>query len=156
MAAKALSNQMTRTVRVDRKKLIDVLKANREKHIAVFKEAMAGYKVAALAKIEEAFSGLDKRIAEQKSKIVEKISSFSPETASEFSNWLVLVEQVSVNLTVPVSYADAYDAAIDMAEFDTRDELELTGAEFQCFCRDVWDWTPEFTMANIRYTSAGK
>ena len=45
----------------------------------------------------------------------------------------------------------AYDAAFDMATFDTRDELDLSGAEFQCFCRDVWDWSDEFQTTTQIY-----
>lgn len=153
MAMKALSNQMTRTVRVNRLKLVETLRKNRKDHVAVFDEAMAGYKEMALAKVEEAFQGLDKRLVKAKSDIVEKINSFTAATASEFPDYLVILERVAVNLKVPVSYADAYDAAIDMAMFDTRDELELSGAEFQCFCRDVWDWSPEFSAVNQSYTS---
>lgn len=156
MAAKALSHQMSRVVHVDRNILLSTLRINREKHIAEFNKAMEGYKAMAAAKLEEAFSGLGRRMAKSKEKILEKIESFSPQTAGEFSDYFILVEQVAVNLKVPVSYAEAYDAAIDMATFETRDVIELSGAEFQCFCRDVWDWSHEFSATNIRYTSVLK
>jgi hypothetical protein len=154
MAAKALNNQMTRTVRVNRLKLLETLKDNREKHLAVFNEAMAGYKELALGKVQEAFIGLEDRLRQRKDHIVKHIQSFTAETAANFSDYFTILEQVTVNLKLPVSYVDAYDAAIDMAAFDTRDELDLSGAEFQCFCRDVWDWTYEFSAINSTY--AGK
>lgn len=153
MASKALSNQMTRVVRVNRLKLLETLKTNRERHLTVFNEAMAGYKELALAKIEEAFVGLDTRLQSRKKAMIAKIEEFTPATADNFSDYFVIVEQVAVNLKLPVSYVDAYDAAIDMAAFDTREELDLSGAEFQCFCRDVWDWTYEFATVNSTYTS---
>lgn len=156
MAAKALNHQMTRTVRVNRLKLLETLKSNREKHLAVFNEAMAGYKELALGKIKEAFTGLEDRLQKRKDEITANIESFTAETASNFSDYLVILEQVVVNLKLPVSYVDAYDAAIDMADFDTRDELDLSGAEFQCFCRDVWDWTYEFSTTNSTYAAVGK
>lgn len=156
MAAKALNNQMTRTVRVNRLKLLETLKANRATHLAVFNEAMAGYKELALNKVQDAFTGLEDRLQKRKSEIVQKIEAFTAETAGNFSDYLVILEQVVVNLKVPVSYVDAYDAAIDMADFDTREELDLSGAEFQCFCRDVWDWTHEFSTTNSAYAMAGK
>lgn len=156
MAGKALSNQMTRTVRVNRIKLLETLKSNREQHIAVFNEAMDGYKELALAKVEDAFIGLDRRLANRKKEMIEHIQSFTAETASKFSDYFVILEQVVVNLKLPVSYAEAYDAAIDMAMFDTREELDLSGAEFQCFCRDVWDWTYEFSNTNATYTGLSK
>ena len=156
MASMAMQKQMTREVRVNRLKLIETLKANREKHVAAFNEAMAGYKELALAKVEEAFKGLEDRLQKRKDSITEHIGSFTAETAGKFSNYLVILEQVSVNLTVPVSYEEAYDTAIDMASFDTREELDLTGAEFQCFCRDVWDWTYEFRTVSETYGFKGK
>lgn len=156
MAAHALSNQMTRIVRVDRLKLIVTLQENRSGHVRAFHEAMAGYKAMALLKIEEAFRGLDARLADRKAAIIQQVESFTAETAGDFSNYFVLLEQVVVDLKVPVSYADAYDAAIDMAKFDTRSELDLSGAEFQCFCRDVWDWTNEFKSVNSNYARLRK
>ena len=156
MASKALSNQMTRTVRVNRFKLLETLKKNREQHLIVFNEAMAGYKELALAKVQEAFLGMEERLEKRKAEIVKKIEGFTAETASTFSDYFVVLEQVVVNLKLPVSYVDAYDAAIDMAEFDIREELELSGAEFQCFCRDVWDWTYEFAAVNSTYTMKGR
>lgn len=151
MAAKALRHQMNRIVRVNRTKLIETLRTNRTKHVEHFNKAMAGYKDAASKKIEEAFDGLADRLAKRREEITDKIKSFTPETADEFSDSLTILNGIHVNLKVPVSCADAYDAAIDMADFDTREELELSGAEFQCFCRDVWDWSDEFSSTSALY-----
>lgn len=154
MAAKALRNQMNRVVHVDRMKLIDTLKANRVKHVGQFNQAMAGYKAAATAKIAEAFDGLAGKLEKRKAELLETISTFTPETAESFADYLTILNAVTVNLKVPVSYAEAYDAAIDMATFDTRAELELSGAEFQCFCRDVWEWSDDFSITQALYAAA--
>lgn len=154
MAAKALNNQMTRTVRVNRIKLLETLKKNREKHLAVFNEAMDGYREQALAKVEEAFTGIEGRIQKRKDEIIKRLETFTPATASDFSDYFVILEQLAVKLTLPVSYVEAYDTAIDMATFDTREELELSGAEFQCFCRDVWDWSYDFSSTTTAYMKA--
>lgn len=151
MAARALRNQMDRIVRVNRAKLIETLRENRTKHVEHFTQAMAGYKEAALKNIDEAFNGLADRLRKRREEITTKIDSFTPETADEFSDSLTILNGIHVSLKVPVSCADAYDAAIDMATFDTRDELELSGAEFQCFCRDVWDWSDEFRSTSALY-----
>jgi hypothetical protein len=153
MAHRALNNQMTRVVRVNRKQLVETLKTNRAKHVSEFKAAMAGYKAAALKKVDEAFGGLSDRLARRRTEVTDNINSFTPETADAFGDALVILNAVVVNLKVPVSYAEAYGAAIDMAEFDTRDELELSGAEFQCFCRDVWDWSDEFRTTSTLYAA---
>lgn len=155
MAQKALNNQMTRTVRVNRKRLIETLMANRTDHIKQFNEAMAGYKATALAKVDEAFNGLAARLATRKAELVKELNSFTAETADNFTNHLTILQAVTVNMEVPTSYEGAYDAAIDMANFDTREELELSGSEFQCFCRDVWDWTYGFTRTTEAYGAVG-
>lgn len=153
MAMKALSHQMSRTVRVKRSVLLDTLKKNREKHLAVYTAAMAGYKELALRKIDEAFAGLGARLEARKAEMVAHIGTFSDETADKFSDFLVILQQVAVDLKKPVSYVEAYDAAIDIAQYDTREELDLSGAEFQCFFRDVWDWTYEFATVNSAYAA---
>jgi hypothetical protein len=156
MAQKALSHQMSRTVRVNRLRLLEQLEKNRETHLQVFNEAMAGYKAMALEKVNEAFVGLEDRLRKKKEEITARLETFTAETADQFSDYFIVLEQVAVSLKKPVSYVDAYDAAIDMAKFDTRDELDLSGAEFQCFMRDVWDWTYEFSTTNVMYAAVGK
>jgi hypothetical protein len=156
MAGKALAHQMTRAVRVNREKLVATLISNKEKHVREYGEAMAGYKEVALAKLEEAYAKTNSCMAKWKKELVDKIHTFSPETAEDFGNTLVLVHQIAVNMPVPKSYADAYDAAIDMFQFETREEVDLSGAEFQCFCRDVWDWSYEFEATAANYTNSGR
>lgn len=151
MAQKALSHQMSRTVRVSRLTLLAKLQQNRETHLQVFNEAMAGYKAMALEKVNEAFAGLEARLQKKKEEIIARLETFTAETADQFSDYFIVLEQVAVSLKKPVSYVDAYDAAIDMAKFDTRDELDLSGAEFQCFLRDQFDWSHEFSAVNTMY-----
>lgn len=151
MAQKALIHQMTRSVQVRRIELIDTLKKNRQKHLDEFNAAVAGYKDVATKKLEEAARDIHKRVDEQILKAQNRINEFSQETMDEYHDYLTLLEAVTINLTVPKSYIEAYDTAIAMFEFETRSEVDLSGAEFQCFCRDVWDWTPQFLLSNSTY-----
>lgn len=153
MAQKALHNQMTRMVKVDRQKLVSTLETNRAKHIKEFNEAMAGYKEIAMKRVDEAFQNLGDKLEKRKNELLKDLNEFTPETADNFSDTLTILQAVTVQLKVPVSYKEAYDAAIDMAKFDTRDELELSGAEFQCFCRDVWDWSYDFIASTSMYNN---
>lgn len=154
MAQQALRNQMTRSVKVERLRLIETLKANRARHLTQYNEAMDGYKSMALERIEIAFSGIHKKIDARKEELIAKINTFSPETADQFSDNFIIFQGEHIPLEVPRSYIEAYDAAIDMFEFDVRPELELSGAEFQCFCRDVWDWSYEFTETLKTYVGS--
>lgn len=151
MASKALQNQMTRSVIVNRQKLIDILIKNKTKHVKEYEEAMAGYKETAIAKVNETFANLNEKLEKRKNELLEDLNNFSSENSGDYGDYLSILQAVTVQMKVPVSYEDAYNAAIDMATLDTRDELELTGAEFQCFCRDVWDWTYEFAASTALY-----
>ena len=55
MAAQALQNLKERIVEVNRNRLGTILKANRDKHVQDYNEAMAGYKDNLLRKMKEAF-----------------------------------------------------------------------------------------------------
>lgn len=153
MAMAAINNQSKRIVNVSRDKLLDVLRTNRTKHLFNYNAAMEGYKAFATEKINEAFTGLARKLNKQKAEMLAKIDTFSPETASKFSDSLQILQGVWVELKVPVSYVEHYDAAIEMTQAEVHDVMQLTGAEFECFWRDRWDWTGDFTTTAAFYAS---
>lgn len=152
MAAIALHDQAERTVQVKREQLIAQLTSNREKHLADYKIALAGYKEAAKIKLikghEDARASLDKNLKRG----LEDLDAFDSRDPRKQSDYLALVIGVNVEMKVPRNYTSQYDAAIDMANWDVRETLELTHAEFQYFVRDVWDWTNDFYTTNATYS----
>lgn len=152
MASMALKDQTERTVQVKREQLIAQLTMNREKHLADYKIALSGYKEAAKAKLrkgyEDAKASLDKNV----NRGIEDLEAFDSRDPRKQLDYLVLVVGVNVEMKVPRNYTSQYDAAIDMANWDVRETLELTHAEFQCFVRDVWDWTNDFYTTNATYS----
>jgi hypothetical protein len=152
MANQARRDQEERTIEVNRKDLITKLKENLTKHRESYKAALAGYKAMALQKLEEGYEQakikLDKNL--ERGKLA--LSQFDPDDPSGVSDYLTLVEAISISLKVPLDYSKEYEAAIDMAEWDVRDTLELTHAKFQCFVRDQWTWTRDFESINFTYT----
>lgn len=41
-------------------------------------------------------------------------------------------------------------------EEGSREEIDLSYAEFQCFVRDVWDWSHDFDITKALYFSANR
>lgn len=151
MARLALAEQAKRDVHVSREKLLATLKSNREKHIKDYEEAMAGYKEQAMASLEKAVeaarSGIEKNYLEAK----RKIEAFDPNDAGTNIDYMVLVKEACLRLPLPVCYSKAYDSAIATTEWDEREVLELTHAQFECFVRDIWDWSEEFVGVTSIY-----
>lgn len=153
MANNALNNQKQRVVHVDRQNLIEVLRSNKTKHVSDYQEALLGYKTLAKEKLNEASQKALRDLEVNVAKGLESIEKFDPENPTSRSDYLTLVERIGVQLKVPRSFEEEYDAAIDMATFDVRDTLELSYEEFQCFVRDVWEWSEDFQVTKMLYST---
>lgn len=151
MTAIAQRYQEKRTVEVNRQRLIETLESNREKHVQDYEEAMAGYKAVLLTKIDEAFGDAQKQLHVKYEKTKAKVAAFTDADIAKQRDHFTLIEDITVEMKVPRSYAKEYDAAIDMAKWDVRETLELTHAEFTCFVRDQWDWKSGFEAVSMLY-----
>lgn len=152
MANIAMRDMQNRVVEVNREKLVLILKENREAHIANYKEAVAGYKEVAKKELEKAHEKAKKELESNVQRCGEKIEAFDPSDRN-VTDYLSLVSAVNVHLIAPRNYSKEYDAAIDMAQWDVRETLELTTAEFQCFVRDVWEWSEDFRNSTAVYNA---
>ena len=147
----ARADQEKRMIEVNRDELVARLKFNREKHIEDYDEAMAGYKSVLLSKIDMAFADAKKHLDKQYEKTRSRILAFTDADIEKQRDVFTLIEDITVEMKVPRSYAKDYDAAIAMAEWDVRKTLELTHAEFTCFVRDLWDWKSGFEAISMIY-----
>lgn len=152
MANIARQDQKNRIVNVQRTQLLDKLRTNKEKHLAEYAEALAGYKELATEKLKKAYENAKGSLEKNLERGLKKISEFDPEN-DRYSDYLTLIDSEVVELPVPKNYSEEYDAAIDMVFWDTREVLELTHAEFTCFVRDRWDWTSDFIGTTSIYNN---
>lgn len=152
MGQQAKLDMEERSVEVNREKLIETLKTNKEKHIEEYKKALIGYREVATAKLKEDGEIARTELENNLKQIADDIQGFDPEKPHRFSDHFILIQRVIMTLSVPKSYADMYGAAIDMALWDVNDNLKLTYFEFQCFVRDKWDWTEDFQTTNMSYS----
>lgn len=107
-----------------------------------------------MEKLEEAKKKAEKNLEKHFRKAVQRIEEFDPEDTDTHSDYFELVPSEGVRMAVPRDYSEEYRAAIAMFEWDVRDEVELTYAEFTCFVRDKWNWTSDFKFVAESYTKA--
>lgn len=113
-------------ITVDKDQLLEKLRANREEHREAFRLAMQGYLTA--QKIE-----LQKLLAQL-------------EAGEEIDRYL--------RETPPEDHTKSYDEAIDMLEWATGNEVELTHAQFVQYVRDEWGWKGNWEVSNSAYITS--
>ena len=115
-----------RETTVKRDELLKILKENRTKHLAEYKANCEAYREVALAKIEEQFAELRKKVTEVKDK--------------KFIGAIYC----SFQLPAPESHERYYDMAFRMMELEVNENVNLTADQFGCFIMDDWEWSEGF------------
>ncbi len=123
-----------RDVKVSKNTLLSKVITNREKHIAAYDEAIAGYKEAALLAIEDAVGKLRRSIDDLK------------------LGEVITLAAVRFSLPVPENHEKDYDQVIAMLEMSVDDVLTIKSDEFACFVMDDWDWKEVFAATNKSYS----
>lgn len=113
-----------KTIRVEKDELLSILKANRDKHEAIFVEACIGYRTACIV-------ALEKRLAQ-----IQSGGNI----------------QMYFQITEPVNQTKDYDKVIAMLEMSLDTEIELTQQEFANYVLDDWSWKDQFWATNSVYT----
>jgi hypothetical protein len=104
------------------------VKENREKHRAIFLEAVEGYRTKAIAFFEKQIETI---------KAGKKI-------------------QEVLRMPLPEDHTKDYDRAIQMLQNTVDEEIELDGREFGCYVMDDWEWTQSFYTSNTRYSTTAE
>jgi molybdopterin-guanine dinucleotide biosynthesis protein len=152
MANAARKSLEERTVEVNRMDLLKTLIENKERHIQDYEVAVEGYKRHLLQKIQTAYEDTKKIIDNKYKKFVDLAEALeSVEEIEKQNDFFVFTDRIVIDMRVPRCYSKEYDAAIAIANWDVRDTLELTHAEFTCFVRDLWDWKMEFNTISQLY-----
>jgi hypothetical protein len=111
-------------VKVEKAKLLEILRKNRTTHRGVFELAQDGYRKEAVRVLEEQ---LDRAKAGK---------PFKPQ-------W---------TFTQPVDQTEDYDRAIEMLEMSVDDVIELSEDDFRCYVQDKWRWKGAWAISNKLYT----
>jgi hypothetical protein len=110
------------SVKVNRTKLLEIVYANKEKHIKEYSEAVKDFKLAVL-----------------------KICNENMELAEAGKLDLKAMPPK------PTSYENNYAKAIRMLELSVDDVIELNEYDFTKLVQDEWEWKQVFSTMNSTY-----
>jgi len=111
-----------RVIKINKAKLIETLKANKESHIKEYDKAVMAYQTEA-----------DKQLNELIGKNL----------AGDLN--------IELNLIKPLNRAENYDKIIEMFEWEIQDDIELTQSEFKEYVQDEFDFAIQAKFANSMY-----
>lgn len=116
------------SVKVDRLKLMETVKANRLQHAADYEKAMAGYR-------EELLALLDKMMdMVRDNKTVPRV----------------------LEVEEPRNHSDDYDTSIAMLDASVEPVVEIDKTTFTNLYLDNWDWKEQWAVSNSKYLGRGK
>lgn len=102
-------------IQMDKAKLREILRTNKEKHIKIFEEAKVDYKTKATKFLKEQAERLEKG------------------------------EQLAYHdFRLPLNHSHHYDTAIRMLESSNENTIELDMNSFSKLAEDNWEWSREF------------
>lgn len=114
------------SVKINREELLQIVRENKEKHIAAYNEAVADYKTAVL------------KIAKDNQKLA---------ASQDLENF----KKIKAVPGAPVSYESSYSRAIRMLELSVEDIIEVEETVFNQLVLDEWSWKNAFVMSNSTY-----
>lgn len=112
------------SVKINKDKLLEILRENKEKHVNEYKEALKDFKLAVI------------KICNENMEIVEagklELKPMPPK---------------------PATYESLYANAIRMLELSVDDVIEITEHDFRKLVQDEWEWKQVFSTMNSTYKS---
>ncbi len=115
-----------RDVKINKTELLEIVRANKEKHIKEFAEAVEDFKKAAI------------NIAEHNLKLAQTADT------EQIAKFKALPSK-------PVSYEDSYTRAIRMLELSVDSVIEIEEQIFNQLVLDEWQWKHNFAVSNASY-----
>jgi hypothetical protein len=171
---KDLSVTTFNTVVVEKTKLLETLRSNRDKHNSIFDAAVSGYWLEAQKVVErkkeqftEAVSKVTKAFATQTERLEVDFSrqytDMQANVAAQNKDKMFGVFSVNHSLsfgleftpawplTYPENHLEDYDRVIDLLDFSVADKVELSSSDFDAYVRNNWSWRKSFLNTNTSY-----
>lgn len=114
-------------VRVEKAKLLAILRKNRSEHREIFIQAQKTFRVVAIKALDEQLK------------------------AARKGRPFVLSRLTA--LEAPQDHTENYDRSIQMLEMSVDEHILIDEREFQNYVQDKWQWSREWASNNMRYTS---
>ena len=115
-----------RSVKIEKKKLLAIVRENKEKHIKEYEESVTDYKAGAI-----------------------KIAKEHVELAK--TGELDKIAKIRAMPSAPVSHEKEYDRAIRMLELSVEKEIEVEEDIFNQLVLDEWSWKHQFVASASLY-----
>lgn len=107
--------------------LLEKINENRERHEALYREALVGWRIAVIDSLRDALDGFERD------------------------------EKVDLNVGYkhprPRHHLRDYDRILDMLGWESSEMIDLDADDFRRYVQDDWDWSREFASSNSQYTS---
>jgi hypothetical protein len=113
-------------VTVDVAQLRDKIKENRDKHRAIFEEAVEGYRKKAIELLEEHIKNI------KKGKVL----------------------RVDVALPQPEDHTRDYDRILAMLDMHSDSSIDINERDFASYVLDDWSWKRQFLTTNSMYSAS--
>jgi len=115
----------SRTIKVNKDKLIEQIKLNKENHIKEYDKAIIAYKEEALKQLTAQISRVDEGALDAK-----------------------------LDLITPINNAENYDKIIEMFEWEVEDKVDLEQNEFNEYVQDETEFAMQAKFSNTFYSSS--
>lgn len=114
-----------KTVKLDKIKLLKIVKKNREGHRSEFEKAFDGYR-----------------------RECESVLQANLESLRTNKGHIVQFQEFP-----PTDHTGDYDRVLLMLEMSVDDNVELEVREFSRYVQDDWDWKEQWSVSNAKYTN---
>jgi hypothetical protein len=151
-------------VEIEKPKLLETIRANREKHIQEYTEASKKYNQATLAYALEFVKQLEENIKEVKATMDAKLAvvqsavglgeeAYAQEKAIDFKDInssvsMNLNPKVQISVSRPESHEKEYNTVIKNLELSTAEFVVLGQSDFNQYVLDEWVWKSTFSNNN--------
>ncbi len=123
-----MMNIRQRSVNVDRMKLLEALRTNREVHRKEYAEALVAFK---------------KRLLEDLEKALLKVDEAEPAALKDFE----------LEVDFPMNHDEEFGDIIDMLEHSTDTVINIDSESFKAYFNNEWTWTRSFKSSVSNYAS---
>lgn len=152
-------------IKVSRQNVLEIVKENKKKHDAIFKDAVEGFWMEAekaLKKTEkDQLSAWEKAHKEQLKKMRKQLRDNKKALKEQIKKELDLVSRRKkdgpwsyMRNPYPENHADDYVGTIRRLELCVENEVELDTDEFDQYVRNKWEWRGRFLASNTSYVTS--
>lgn len=138
-----------RKTKVRRIEVLERVKANKEKHVAEYREAFVTYQEEMKDLVTQRKKDIEVALNAALGKVlVANVDKDKPVYMPHMGHLLSFTE-----LAPPVSHEKDYEQVIQMLQMEVEDTVDLESDQFACFVMDDWDWKEEFRNTTEFYNS---